>query len=85
MTLDLYLIVGPFISSKVIKDQLLLLRHQLAGSAFVLPSFVCLFFHPSHAILSHVYFIINRGLHYMGHFRGYIAGKTVSNLYIKNT
>lgn len=43
MTLDLYLIVGPFISSKVIKDQLLLLRHQLAGSAFVVPSFFYLF------------------------------------------
>lgn len=82
MTLDLYLIVGPFISSKVIKDQLLLLRHQLAGSAFV-PSFVCLFSHPSNAILSHLYFITNRGLHNMRHFRGYIAGKTVSNLYIK--
>lgn len=41
------------------------------------------FFHPSHAILSHLYFITNRGLHNMRHFRGYITGKTVSNLYIK--
>lgn len=50
----------------------------LCTTLFCLP-----FFHPSHAILSHLYFITNRGLHNMRHFRGYIAGKTVSNLYIK--
>lgn len=47
----------------------------LCTTLFCLP-----FFHPSHAILSHLYFITNRGLHNMRHFRGYIAGKTVSIL-----
>lgn len=50
--------VGPFISSKVIKDQLLLLRHQLAGSAFVLPSFVCLFSIPPMPFF-HMYILLS--------------------------
>lgn len=58
MTLDLYLIVGPFISSKVIKDQLLLLRHQLAGSAFVLSSFSCLFSIPPMPFF-HMYILLS--------------------------